>query len=181
MFPLPENLDYDGKENPFHYELPKNIYSVVLSLFFFLSSIRFTSALSMQKFSKLTQMFKLLRKKRTEISRKVFVIQRTDTDITFKKTVTDGYLMDFSNFTYALYLLSEKWLYGIGGRKKWIEDHNGRNGVTRDHDLKGLGAEERFAVIMEIYKKGVRPLTRIEMLELVLFGFEEWKYKITTF
>lgn len=181
-FPLPQNLSDEITENPFHYDLPDNIYNTVLNLFFHLSSIRFNSTLSMQRFSKLSNMFDFLYKNREkEISQKVCKLQRTDFDIIFKRLVQDGFSMDFGNFIFAFCLICEKYLYGMGGRKEWRKKHGSGNGVKVSHNLSGLGKEERRSVIISIYSERARCLTRNEMLEFVLFGFDEWKHQISNF
>lgn len=168
-FPVPKNVGKGAKDLPF------NIYNSVLQVFFHLSSIRFTRNLSMQKFSKLAAMFSYV-KKASPFSKKLYNIQRTDCDMTFKREMMDGCTMDFGSFVSGFCILAEKFFYGIGGKKKFAKNLKKKDTST-DWNFSELDSEERHRALIDIYLNEIRFISRIEMMELILFKFDDWKYK----
>ena len=176
QFPLPINLrNKRALANPYFEPLMSNIYMTVFSLYLALNSIRYNGKVTMQKFTKTFYVLEFVKSKRNEFNHKVKMIKKIDADMAYSKATKEcGLRMDFDVFVYAFHLLCEKFLYGIGGRKEWEKAN-----LKEFRNLRALvNDDERYECIVECYVNDERPLTRVEMFELILNEFEEWRGKV---
>ena len=178
-FTLPYNVKAvsDGSD-PFSITLLPNIFNKLFGLFLHLSSVRFKAVLGMQRFSKLALLFKHLRKIRPNLAQKAANLTKMDIDLVYSKVIVrcPGGL-SFDAFVIAVAQVLERWLYPKEMMKEW--ERRSCAGFKPDEEPFGT-EEERFAAIEQVYLEDARPLTRLEMFELMLYGFNSWRDKITT-